>query len=191
MLFIFIIAALVLLEQYFIKNKDKAKIILPVAVMILSLIFSSIQFAHVDFGTPTSYMTKIDYISRSGVKSHLTILHTETDRILAIGQLITDEEANSKFIDLTVKNNKIISTSEPVDLTERIESNLSQFKEDFSGESIPYGKLLALETQYKKQQPYRIDFAIFLYRFFCSLIPAAILFIMLGIDGRKGGVNKG
>lgn len=183
--YIFIIAVLVLLEQHFIRIKSRGKTILPIMVLCVTLVFSFVQFRYVNFNEPDSLMTEMEYNSRSGVKSHFSILHTEEEQILAIGQLITEEDTDSKFINLAVKNGKIISTSEPVDMIESIESSLSSFEGSYSGESIPYGKLLELEEQYKKQQPYQIDFVTFLYRFFYSLIPAVILFIMYGIDRIK------
>lgn len=184
--FVFMIAVLILLEQYFIRIKSRGKIILPIVVVIFTFTFSFIQFSHVNFNEAESLMTSTEYSSRSGLKSHLTILHTEKERILAIGQLITEEEGNSKFIDLTVKNGKIISTSEPVDTIENIEADLSNFAKNYSGKSVPYGTLSELENQYKEQQPYQIDFTLFLYRFFYSLIPTVILLIMYGRDRIKG-----
>lgn len=189
---ILIITILVLLEGYFIRIKNKGKIILPAAALIFAFIFLFVQFKFVNFDPPNSLKTQIEYTSRSGLKSRLTILHTEKEHILAIGQLITEEGANSRFIDLTVKNDKIISASEPVDVIENIESDLSSFSGSYAGNSVPYGTLLEMEEAYKDQQPYQIDFISFLYRCVYSFIAVIILLLMCGINHQKerGGVNK-
>lgn len=188
---VFIIAMLVILELHFIKIKCRGKIILPVAVLIFSLLISLFQFRFVSFEPSESLRTQVEYTSELGVKHHFTILHTEEEHILAIGQLISEENENSKFINLSVKNGKIVSTSEPVDFVEDIELYLSNVEGGYSGKSVPYGELAAIEAQYKKQQSRQVDLDTFLYGICYRFIAVGILFALYGVGRkREGGVAR-
>ncbi len=141
--YISVVVLLILLEKHFIRKRSKGEILLPAAALAAAVLLTVFTFSVSTFRSSGLVLQEV--IDGNEEAGHLWLVHDGDRRLQAVGEFITNEGQQSRFIELTFdQNGKIIHTSQPVSCRQEIEDTLSMFKGKPSGRSLTYEELVPL-----------------------------------------------
>ena len=170
---------LILLEKSFIKKRKKGELILPILVTILAAVFigtsgvatissTAVSWASISVDHGDQYLGEIS-----------AILNRDSKRLKAIGTFNRDDGDEIEYIDLEIKDGKIVGTGQALPYKEALEESLKPFlNESFTGRSVDYDQLRIQANQIER----RFSLEAFAYAIVAYGILPVILWLMYGVS---------
>lgn len=178
-LFGVVFVILILLEKSFIKRRKKWELILPIFITILTAIFigtsgvatissSGTSWASISVGHGDQYLGEIS-----------AVLNRDSKQLKSIGTFNREDGDEIEYIDLEIKDGKIVGTEQALPYKEALEESLKpHLKEHFTGKSVDYDELYMQANQIKR----RFSLEAFAYAIGVYGILPVTLWLMYGIS---------
>lgn len=140
--YISIVAILLLIEKYFIRKRSKGEWIFP--MVMLAAAFALTIYIFPSQHSMSSGLQSVQVFKGNQEVGHIPVVFDGERNLKAFGQYITREGADTEFIDLELKDGRLVHTSKPLDCEEEIEEVLSYYKNKADGSSQLYEDLIPL-----------------------------------------------
>lgn len=180
-----IVGILILAEKSLIEKRSRGRWILPAVALVIVVI--------VGFSKGVVYYSGTGGLERESVfcgnerKGHINTAADKDRNLKGFGQYITREGAASRFIDIELKDGKLIRSSQKITEAEKkgIEEIFSYYNGKTSGSSLPYEKVAALGEANKFEGEKRTAGSIFHGIMIYGGIPVMLLFSMAIADRNR------
>lgn len=179
------VGILILAEKSFIEKRSRLRWILPAAALVIVVIVGSSK--GVIYSSGPGGLGRESVVCENERKGHINIAADKDGNLKGFGQYITREGAASRFIDIELKDGKLIRTSQKITEAEKnkIEEVFSYYKGKTGGSSLPYEKVAALGEASRFKEEKRTAGSIFDGIMIYGGIPVMILFSMAIADRNR------
>ena len=179
------VGILILAEKSFIEKRSRGRWILPAAALLIVVIVGASKGV-VHYSGPGG-LERESVIYGNERKGHINTVVDKDRNLKGFGQYITREDAASRFIDIELKDGKLIRTSQKITEAEKkkIEEVFSYYKGKVSGSSLPYEKVAALGEASRFKEEKRTVGSMFNGIMLYGGIPVMILFSMAIADRNR------
>lgn len=192
LIYLSFITGAAILEVFYLKKHSRKAFVLLCTVFILSGIMFCTTLSKHDATLP-SFET-IEIKEGTDVIGFQQVAINENKKLIYIGKFITNQDTNTEYLDISVKNGMLQSKKKDFSNLGNIETALFSHGisfEEFTGESLNYTELKRnLESTEKRKYAAEVFSLKFIYAFFPSISILSVYLLMKYRNKKRNMLKK-